>query len=62
MQTITWYGRPIKTMVSGANVIQYCEWNSGARLYAVNGRAFHKLDNAQFSRFLNIVLKELSSC
>ena len=59
--TIKWYGRPIKTMQHNGHNIQFCQWNTGARLYAVNGRAFHQLDNAAFSYFLNIVLNSLEA-
>jgi hypothetical protein len=59
--TITWYGRPIKTMRHNGHAIQYCQWDTGARLYAVNGRAFNQLNNAQFSYFLSIVLNNLEA-
>jgi hypothetical protein len=48
-------------MAHNGHNIDYCEWNTGARLYAVDGRAFHQLNNAQFSHFLNIVLNSLEA-
>jgi hypothetical protein len=56
MNTISYYGQPIKTMMHNGIKVEYCLWKNGIRLVEVNGFKSELFNNCIFSHYVELVL------
>ena len=55
---ITYFDRPIQTLIYKGFRVEYCRWDDGFRLISVDGVPHDKLRVSDFNFFLNVVMNQ----